>query len=179
MKYVIAWLSVFLSAQAFADRRFEAEVNLSQDKAAQGRGLLKWRVPVEGMIYRWGPSVIFGIAENSRLRDNGSVAAENYYAAGAGLSIVVTTPSSPIALFNDLGFLADGIELSTASGDNARHSVFLLNSGIRLEDSIGTFVQMGISIADRDLPKGKDIRVNDLRLTKYSVSPLLGLGIHF
>lgn len=179
MKYLIAIVSLIAAAPAAADTWFEGEVNLSQDKGAQGQGLVKWQAPVEGMIYRWGPSVGFGVTQNSHLRSDNSIESQNYYSATVGVSFVVKNTSSPIALFNDFGVGLDGFGLRTAQDENARHFLARINSGFRIEDNGGSFVNMGVSLLSRDLSNSKLVRVNDIRLTKYSLSPLFGFGARF
>jgi hypothetical protein len=179
MKYLMTIVSLFAAAPAAADTGFEGEVNLSHDKGAQGQGVLKWQAPVEGMIYRWGPLVAFGLTENSRLKDDQTLESQNYYSASLGISFVVKNSGSPIALFSDFGTGLDGIGLKTAKDENAKHLFFRLNSGFRFEDSSGTFVSLGVSLLNRDLSNSKLIRVNDARLTKYSLSPFFGFGSRF
>lgn len=179
MKYLMTIVSLVAAAPAAADNWFEGELNLSHDKGAQGQGVLKWQAPVEGMIYRWGPLVAFGLTENSRLKDDQTLESQNYYSASLGVSFVVKNSGSPIVLFSDFGTGLDGIGLKTAKDENAKHLFFRLNSGFRFEDNNGTFVSLGVSLLNRDLSNSKLIRVNDTRLTKYSVSPFFGFGNRF
>lgn len=179
MKYTIALVSILAVTPALADNKFEAELNVSQDKGAQGHGVLKWRVPVEGMLYRWGPTVSFGITENNKTKDTETLESEHFYSAAAGLSFVIRNPSSPLALFNDLSFGLDGINLKTSKNQTARHALVTINSGLRIEDPNGAFVQLGVSMKNRDLSTSKIVLVNDVRLTKYSVSPMMGFGTEF
>jgi hypothetical protein len=54
-----------------------------------------------------------------------------------------------------------------------------LDSGFRFQSSSGPALIYGASIQDRVIPTSKTIVVNEVRLSKFSVSPLLGCAFEF
>lgn len=180
MKYVIAVCSTLLSLSAFAENTFEAEAQVVQGHGMQLNGLFRWLLPEEDtFVFRWGTHLAGGITENTRLIDLNATEAENYMFAGAGFTFIGKTSIPSISALSEITLGLDGISLKTLSGDDAKHLLFKVHTGMRLEGSAETFYVAGVSFFNRSLTGRKPTLVNGQLLSKYSLSPSIGFGAQF
>lgn len=180
MTYTIALAALLISLPAFAEHTFEAEAQLLQDTGLQLNGIVRWIQPAEEkFVLRWGTHLTAGATENTRLVDNTSTAAADYLFAGGGFSFIGKTSMPAVSALSEMTLGLDGINLKTSSGENAKHLLFKVHTGVRLEGSSKTFYVAGISFFNRSLPAQKPILVNGQLLSKYSLSPSVGFGAQF
>ncbi len=179
-KTSIAIISTFLTLPAFAGHDFEAEANLSQDKGTQLNGVLRWILPAdEKVVFRWGPTLSVGGTENTRLNDASQPEEQHFQFAGAGVSFIGKTSTPSVSAVTDITLGLDGLGLKTTKNEDAKHILYKVNLGLRLETATGAFYSAGISFLSRGLPSGKAILVNESLLTRYSLTPSLAFGYQF
>ena len=173
-------LAFLFSATAHAEQNFEAEAQLTQDKGAHLSGTLRWLLPKsEKTVFQWGAHFSGGVTENTDITSTDTLRSSDTLFAGGGLSFVGPTSMESVTAFSELTLGIDGINLETSEGNEAKHVLFKVQTGLKLNSGSGSIYSAGISLFNRHLPSDKQVRVNDVLLTKYSISPVVGFGVAF
>ena len=171
-------LAFLFSTTAYAEQKFEAEAQVTQDKGTQLSGTLRWLLPKsEKTVFQWGAHFSGGVTENSDVTSTDTLRSADYLFAGGGLSFVGTTSIEAVSAFSEFTLGIDGINLETSDGKEAKHLLFKVHTGLRLSSSSRAYYSAGISFFNRRLTEDKQVRVNDQLLTKYSLSPMIGFGV--
>ncbi|MEY2989045.1 MAG: hypothetical protein RJB13_2566 [Pseudomonadota bacterium] len=173
-------LAFLVSTSAFAEQKIEAEAQVLQDKGTQLSGTLRWLFPKsESTVFQWGTHLTGGVTENNQVTREGTLQSADTLFAGGGISFIGKTSYDALSAFSELTLGIDGLDLETSDAQEAKHLVFRVQTGLRLISGTGTFYSAGVSFINRHLQNDKQVRINDVLLTKYTLSPVVGFGLTF